>query len=224
MKPTQTRQPLSRDRILRAALAIVDREGLDSISMRRIGEELGVEAMSLYNHVENKAAMLDGVFELVLAEQPRPKKASGAWKTTLRDRACAFRAVLRAHPNALPLFAMRPAVTPASIAHVEGALEVLRRAGFPIDDAISAMQVLSAYVVGHTVAAFSPRKPDEESSPSYERLDEASFPRVVEAARALAAHDLEQEFELGLDALLDGLDARLARLAEKKANRRGRRV
>jgi AcrR family transcriptional regulator len=203
------REALSRERVLEAALAVVDREGLDAISMRRVGDELGVEAMSLYHHVANKAAMLDGIFETVLGQLP-PARRAASWRAALRDRARALRAVLRAHPNALPLFATRPAVTPASLAHVEAALGVLRTAGFSARAALGALNVLSAFVVGHTVAAYAPRRADEAPRPAYDALGEGGFPRVREAARLLATHDVEKEFELGLEALLTGLEARLA--------------
>jgi TetR/AcrR family transcriptional regulator, tetracycline repressor protein len=210
VKTSGKRDALSRERILRAALAIVDREGLEAISMRRVGEALGVEAMSLYNHVANKAAILDGIFEIVLAELPAARPAP-SWQAALRERARALRAALRAHPNVLPMFATRPAVTPAAIAHVEAVFEVLRRAGFSADDTVSVLQVLSAFIVGHTVAACAPRRPDQDSHPAYDRLDDAQFPRVREAARLLLTHDVEQEFELGLDVMLSGLEIRLAR-------------
>jgi TetR/AcrR family transcriptional regulator, tetracycline repressor protein len=211
VKSSGKREALSRERILRTALAIVDREGLEAISMRRVGEALGVEAMSLYNHVANKAAILDGIFELVLAELPA-MKPSASWQATLREAAQAFRAVLRVHPNALPIFATRPAVTPAAIAHVEAVLDVLRHAGFSADDAVSVLQVLTAFVVGHTLAAYAPRRPDEDSHPAYDQLARTQFPRVREAARILLTHDLEQEFEFGLDAMFAGLEVRLAKL------------
>lgn len=216
MKTPAKREALSRDRILGTALAIVDREGLDAISMRRVGEELGVEAMSLYNHVPNKAAILDGIFETVLTELPAAKR-SASWQAALRDRACALRSILRAHPNALPLFATRPAVTPASMAHVEQVLDILRTAGFTADDALSGLQVVVAFVVGHTVAAYAPRRPGDDSHPAYERLSEEQFPRVRETARLLAAHDLDNEFDFGLDAMLTGLETRLgSRLRRKR--------
>jgi hypothetical protein len=124
----------------------------------------------------------------------------------LREQACALRALLRAHPNALPIIATRPAVTPASIARVESALEILGSAGFSPGDALSCFQVLTAFVVGHTLAAYSRPEPGEASVPDYQRLSEQQFPRVREASRLLASHDLEAEFELGLDALLLGLE------------------
>lgn len=210
MKAPAQREALTRQRILGAALEIVDRSGLDAVSMRRVAEALGVEAMSLYNHVDSKAALLDGVFERVLAGLPPPRK-SATWAHALRHRARALRAALRAHPNALPLFASRPAVTPASLAHVEAVLADLARAGFTPDDALSALQVLVAYVVGHTVSSHAPRPPGAEAVPAYEGLSEADFPHVRAAARLLASHDVEKEFELGLGALLAGLDARSGR-------------
>lgn len=195
------REGLTRERILAAALAIVDAEGLDAISMRRVGDALSVEAMSLYNHVANKAAILDGIFEAVLAELPQPRRST-SWEATLRERAVALRRVLAAHPNALPLFATRPAVTPASITTLEAVLAVLRDAGFDAEGALSAMHVLVAYVVGHTLATHAR---GEDAHPAYDRLAEARFPHVREAARLLADHDPEREFRFGLDAMLRGL-------------------
>jgi len=202
------------------ALDLVDREGLDALSMRRVGHELGVEAMSLYNHVPSKAAMLDGLFELVLDELPAARRAT-SWRTALRDRARALRAALRAHPNVLPVFATRPAVTPTSLAHVEAVLALLRAAGFSAEASLSALQVASAYVVGHTVASHAPPRPDEYARPAYDRLDPVEFPRVREAAALLGSHDVEREFELGLDAMLTGLEAHLrVRGSRSRAQRR----
>jgi AcrR family transcriptional regulator len=204
------REALSRDRILRAALQIVDKEGLEAISMRRLGQALGVEAMSLYNHVSNKAAILDGIFETVLEELP-PAKRSSSWPAVLREQARSLRRVLSAHPNVLPIFATRPAVTPASIARLEAALELLRGEGFSVRAALSTVQVMVAYVVGHTLATHAPGKAHEGSWPDYDALSDDVFPRVREAARILRSHDEEREFEFGLDALVAGLEARSRR-------------
>ncbi|NUP10668.1 MAG: TetR family transcriptional regulator [Polyangiaceae bacterium] len=210
VKAAGKREALSRERILRAALEIVDREGLDAISMRRLGEELGVEAMSLYHHVANKAAILDGIFETVLAELP-PLSRSASWRTVLSQRARGLRLVLRAHPHALPIFATRPAATEASILHVEVVLDALMKGGFSAEDALSALQVTAAFVVGHTVAAYAPVRADETSRAVYDHLSEERFPRVREVARILPRHDLEKEFELGLEAMIVGIEARLER-------------
>lgn len=202
--PTRRREPLTRERVLRAALAIVDGEGLSAISMRRVGEALGVEAMSLYNHVPNKAAILDGVFEIILSELP-PAREQPSWKESLRERALALAAVLRAHPNALPLFATRPAVTPAAFEHLESALQTLHDAGMSPEGALASFQILVAFVVGHTLQSYGPVAADEETRPTYEALREDDFPRVRELSRLLPSRDVEEELALGVDALLAGL-------------------
>ena len=204
MKQTNKREPLSRERILIAALALADREGLEAISMRRIADDLGVEAMSLYNHVANKAAILDGLVEAVLAELG-PAAEVSSWKSALRERSMALRAVLAKHPAVLMVFATRAAVTQASIAHVESTLGVLHGAGFSTSDALSALHVLRAYVVGHCLASFATRPRDELSVPAYASLAEEKFFFVRKTAAILATHDVEREFELGLKALLRGL-------------------
>lgn len=207
-KSVKKRPGLSRELVLRAALAIVDEAGLGALSMRRVGEAVGVEAMSLYNHVSSKAALLDGVFELMLDELP-PAKQSGSWQALLRERACALQTVLRAHPNALPLFATRSAVTTAALSHVEVVLAALRSAGFSPRVALCSLQVLFTFVVGHTLSAYGARRSDETSLPAYATLSPEAFPRVREAAHLLATHDAERELRFGLDALIVGLERRL---------------
>jgi TetR/AcrR family transcriptional regulator, tetracycline repressor protein len=208
------RGSLSRPRILEAALRLADSSGLEALSMRRLGAELGVEAMSLYNHVPSKAALLDGMVEAILSEMPSPG-AGGSWSERLREMARAFRRALRAHPGALPLFATRPAVTPASLRHVEAALGVLRGAGLSPDESVSALQVLVTFVVGHTLSQVGHTKGDEVSSPRYEALSREEFPHLTEIAPRLGAHDGELEFEFGLDAFLTGLRAKARRHASK---------
>jgi AcrR family transcriptional regulator len=219
VKGPRDRTPLTRDRILRAALAIADREGLAAISMRRIGEALGVEAMSIYNHVANKAAVLDGIFETVLGELPAAEPPR-SWQTALQDRARALRAVLRTHPHVLPLFATRPAVTPASLTQLEAALTILRRAGFTVEHALLAFQSLFAFVLGHTIAAYSPRSSGEAAHPAYAALSKADYPHLVEAAAVLDRYDFDREFELGLEAMVLGLGAQRARRRRARADAR----
>jgi AcrR family transcriptional regulator len=211
MNKSPKREALTRERILQTALAIVDREGLEAISMRRLGEELGVEAMSLYNHLANKADLLDGLFEAVLGELP-PLRRTSSWPSALRGGARGLRAVLRAHPAVLPIFATRPAVTPACLAHVESALATLRSAGFSVHDALSIFQIVVAYVVGHTGQAYSSRPAQDRTRPDYARLDPQLFPSVREAAASLSHHDLDREFNIGLEALIAGLEVRLAKV------------
>jgi AcrR family transcriptional regulator len=203
------RDPLSRNRILETAVVVLDQEGLDALTMRRLATELGVEAMSLYRHVANKAALLDGVHERILGElQLGSRERDENWAAAIGSYARAFRKVLRAHPNALPLFATRPAVAPASLRHVERGLRVLRGAGFTIGEAISAFQTLVTFVVGHTLSTDG-APTDDRSAVAYEQLPAAEFPTLREAARVIAQHSVDKEFEFGLDVLLRGLGERL---------------
>lgn len=206
---SRRRDPLTRDRVLRAAVEVVDREGVEALSMRRLGQELGVEAMSLYRYVPSKADLLDGIHEAILSEVVVPT-AAREWRKTARGYARAFRSALVAHPNALSLFATRPAVTSASLRHVEGGFALLRGAGFSIRDAVSAFQVLFSFVVGHTLASHAPARDEERSALDYRDLEPAEFPALVEAASVLGSRDLDKEFEFGLDVVLEGLASKLS--------------
>jgi AcrR family transcriptional regulator len=189
-------------------VAVIDREGMGALSMRRLGLEVGVEAMSLYRYVPSKADLLDGIHGTILDEVVIPS-ARGPWTKLVRAYARGFRKALVAHPNALSLFATRPAVSTASLRHVEIGLRLLRAAGFGVDEAVSAFQIIVTFVVGHTLSTHAPASEDERSVPAYRDLSPTEFPTVLEAAGALADHDVEQEFELGLEVLLAGLAGRL---------------
>ncbi|MBK9029997.1 MAG: TetR/AcrR family transcriptional regulator C-terminal domain-containing protein [Myxococcales bacterium] len=144
------RPPLTREAILDAAVALLDQDGLPGLSMRRLGAALGVEAMSLYHHVPSKAALLDGIHERILLALPPPPRAR-TWQAFARHQAHALHAALRAHPHAVPLFATRPAATPAATARLERYLAVLVEAGFAPVDALSVIQLLAQLVVGHAM-------------------------------------------------------------------------
>lgn len=200
------KRSLSRSRVLRAALELVDAEGLEALSMRRLGERLGVEAMALYRHVKNKGDLLDGVFEAVL-EQMQPPAPTGAWATDVRRMALAFKATLIAHPRALPLFATRPAVSPSSLEAVEAALDVLVQAGLPLDRALLTFQSVVALVVGHCLAHYGPA---EAYTPvNYGALDPARFPHLSRLMPVLMELGPDDELELALTLLLAGLAAQL---------------
>lgn len=181
---------LSRERVLEAAVALVDEEGLDALTMRRLAEELGVEAMSLYRYVKNKDDLLDGLHATILAELVVPD-LKGPWREVLRELARAFRRTLEAHPRAVLLFATRPAVAPGAVEHVERVLQLLVAAGFGAD-AVHAFQAGFTFVVGHTLWRLG-------SSADW-----------LPPSRP-GAHGLDEEFEYGLDALLLGLEAKLRR-------------
>ena len=199
------KEPLNRERIIQTALELIDREGLEVLSMRRVGLALGVEAMSLYHHVKDKAALLDGVYELIL-EPLRSPPAGASLALALEAYALAFRAALQAHPRAMSLFASRPAFTPASLAHVEGVLALLRRAGFSPSASLQAFNLLVAFVVGHTL--YSRPLEADSANPDYAALEATSFPHLLEVAPHMATNDLEAEFALGLELLVSGLLAR----------------
>src|SRR5687768_13119695 len=160
------KKPLTRERVLAAAVRIVDKEGLEALTMRRLGHALGVEAMSLYRHVPGRAALLDGIHETILGELPDPPRIAN-WIDAIRTQARAFRAVLTAHPNALVLFATRPAVTPPSLRHVDHGLSILRRAGFSIREAMSAFQTIVTFIVGHVLSTHAVVQEEERSTPKY---------------------------------------------------------
>lgn len=200
------RKRLTRKRVLQAAVRIVDAEGLSALSMRRLGHEVGVEAMSLYRHVANKADLLDGIHGAILEEMriPAPR---GPWQARLRALAMAFREVLVAHPNALPVFATRPAVAATSLRSVELTLQVLEGAGFKPAEQVYALQSLASYVVGLTMLQYG-LVDEQYTEVAYSSLPAEEFPRLAALAVHLEETDLEQEFAFGLDALLAGLKAK----------------
>jgi AcrR family transcriptional regulator len=210
MAARSERVPLSRPVIIEKAIHLVDREGLDALSMRRLGLELHVEAMSLYNYFRTKAELLDGIHEALLASMPVPP-GSADWERGVRALALGFRRVLTAHPRLVPLFASRPAFSPGSMAQVERALALFRRAGFSIDESLSALNVVVAFIVGHALWQFGTLSDTEINYPSYDALSPVEFPQLAASARALATHSMDEEFEFGLDAMMKGLRAQVER-------------
>ncbi|MCA9705922.1 MAG: TetR/AcrR family transcriptional regulator C-terminal domain-containing protein [Myxococcales bacterium] len=192
---------LSRDKILDAAIALVDAEGLEALSMRRLGERLGVEAMSLYRYVGSKAALLDGIHDALLGRM-QVEPSEGPWDDAVRRLARAFRALLRDHAAALPVFATRTATGPRALAHVEQGLAVLARAGLPPAEALATFQVIFAFVVGHSMYTFAPL--DGGAEPDYGSLPADRFPHLHALSR-LPPTDPEAEFERGLELLVQGL-------------------
>ncbi len=142
---------LTRDVVVAAALEIVDRDGLDALTMRALGRELGVDPMAVYHHLPNKAAILDGVVEAVLREVPLDAPPGRLWTERLAVVARGYRDALRAHPNALPVVATRPDVTPAALRILDTALGILLEAGLDPADALRAVHAASCFVVGHAL-------------------------------------------------------------------------
>ncbi|WP_327068187.1 TetR/AcrR family transcriptional regulator C-terminal domain-containing protein [Kitasatospora sp. NBC_01302] len=215
------RAGLSRTLVLDAALALVDREGVGALTMRRLGAELDVEAMTLYHYVPSKDALLDGLVERVFAQAlPSPDAAAGStdWRALLRTYALSLREALLRHPGVLPLAASRPAVTPATLDAVERGLTALTAAGFPLGAAVHALNTLSLFVLGHTAAeAAQPARagsPDSAGTPAWlAALDPARHPLLTESARTGAGVDDAERFDFAVDALVDGFGAVLGELS-----------
>ena len=195
-------QGLTRDRVLRAAVALVDREGLEALSMRRLGQELGVEAMSLYRHVRDKSDLLDGLHGAILDEMVVPAPGPD-WQRDLVRLAMAFRQLLLRHPSALVLFADRPAVSSASLHLVERALSLLAAAGLKPDRRVRAFQSLVAYVIGHTLQQQAPG--DSDRALDYGALSAADYPQLRALGPRFRAGGADRSFAYGLEIFLRGL-------------------
>ena len=199
------RQPLSRRRILEAAVRFVDREGLEALSMRKLGSELGVEAMSLYNHVPNKGALLDGMVEVLLGELEVPSEDEG-WERRIREAYRAFRRLAHEHPNVFPLLVVRPPETMDGIWLVEEFLKTLREAGFDPQTALYAFRALSSYASGYAMAeirGFAMEPAGARAGAGTLSVDD--FPHIHELDAPLRQVDHDAEFEFGLDLILTGL-------------------
>ena len=203
------RRPLSRRRILEAAVRFVDREGLEALSMRKLGSELGVEAMSLYNHVSDEGGLLDGMVEVLLGELEIPPEEEG-WERRVREAYRAFRRLAHEHPNVFPLLVVRPPDTMDGIWLVEEFLKTLRGAGFAPETSLHAFRTLSSYASGYAMAEIR----GFAMEPAGARVGAATlspedFPNIHELDTSLRHVDHDAEFEFGLDLILSGLKEKL---------------
>lgn len=211
-----SRRALSKKRVLSAAAALADREGLGALTMRRLGAELGVEAMALYKHVANKEAILDGLVELVVGEIEIPGPEED-WKEAMRRRAVSARAVLTRHAWAIGLLEVRGAQGPAALRYLNTILGKLRAGGFSVEDAAHAFWLLDSYVYGHVVQETSlPFGSSDEMADSggpRERFETEEFPHLAEAGEHAqrAGSSVDAEFEFGLELILDALERRRER-------------
>ncbi|MGV9839451.1 TetR/AcrR family transcriptional regulator C-terminal domain-containing protein [Nocardia niigatensis] len=204
------RAGISREQVLDAALAFADRDGLAALSMRKLGAELGVEAMTLYHYVPNKDALLDGMVERVMS-QADAGFAAGPWQSALGDYARALRAALLEHPGALPLIATRPAVTPKTLHTAERGLKMLVAAGFELGPALDVLNALTLFVVAHANSEARTAPIDEAGEPGsvdfLKTLDPEEFPLILRAARTGAGTDDSARFEFAVTALVHGFAA-----------------
>ena len=169
------RTPLTRQRVLRAAVALADRGGVGALSMRKLAQELGVEAMSLYHHVANKDDILDGIVDVVFGEIELPTGEAG-WEAAMRRRSVSAREALRRHPWATGLMESRRTPGPANIRHHDAVLGVLRNAGFPVELAAHAYSLLDSYIYGFALqeASLPFHTPEETAEVAQEIM--AVFP------------------------------------------------
>jgi AcrR family transcriptional regulator len=218
---TRPREPLSRARVLEAAAALADAEGVDAVTMRRVADDLGVEAMSLYHYVRSKDELFDGLAELVADEilagssaVDRPVKGA-AWRGVVRDRALAAREVLLRHRWAAGLFESRTAMPAGLLAYYDGIVGVMGSGGFSNDQIHHALHALGSRAVGFSQELFDP---GDASSPRAQAAMvemEPMLPNLVGMLREVAHDDPDStigwcddqlEFEFGLDLVLDGLE------------------
>lgn len=214
--PTRARRPRGRapdapaiDRrvILLAALRLVDDDGLEALSMRKLGALLGVEAMTLYYYIPNKAALVQGLAEVVLDQLQLPQTTDGDWRAAIRSMARSFRQLGLDHPNVFPVLANVGLDNPASYAPTEAVLHVLRQAGFDAQIAFTAFGSIRSYIVGHVLWILGDQLVGRgERLPPIDAVPADRYPYLAGFLPAMADCDPADEFERGLDVLIAGLE------------------
>jgi len=207
------RAPLSRDQVLQAAVALADEGGIGAVSMRKLGQVLGVEAMSLYNHVAGKGDLMDGMIDVVFSEIGLPA-ADGGWKPAMRQRALSARAVLGRHRWAIGLMESRKSPGPATLRHHDAVLGCLRGAGFSVELTAHAYSLLDSYIYGFALqeASLPFGTADETEQVTQEivaQMPAEAYPHLAELATEHVmqpGYQYGSEFQIGLDLILDALE------------------
>lgn len=211
----QVRPPLNRDRVIEAAVGLADDEGIDAVSMRRVGQVLGVEAMSLYNHVANKDALVGGMVDSVAADWRLPS-TEGPWREELELAAGSAARAIVDHPWAAALMLTPDHVGPARLGFMDAVLAVLRESGFSAEMVHLAFHALDSHIVATALreAAYDISPEDEADSGRafIATLPEGAYPYLVEHIEwhAIAGEAEYTEFEFGLKLILDALESDLA--------------
>jgi len=204
---------LSRERVLRRAIALADKGGLETVTMRKLAQDLKVEAMSLYHHVANKDDILDGMVDVVFTEIDMPLDGVD-WKKAMRARAISAREVLSRHPWAIGLMESRSNPGPGTIRHHDSVIGSLRKAGFPIEMAAHAFSVLDSYIYGFALQESNlPFDTSEDLEalagtmlPEMPADEYPHFTEMIVEHALKPGYDYGNEFEFGLDLILDGLE------------------
>ena len=210
---TTPRARLSRERVLRAAMRLTDAGGIASLTMRKLGEDLGVEAMSLYHHVANKEDLLNGMIDAVFGEIELPCQTD-AWKPAMRRRAVSARETMLRHPWAAALMTSGTVPGPATLRHHDTVIGTLRRAGFSIEMAAHAFSAIDAYTYGFAsqqagMPVDSPQQVAEVAQAMLAQFPAEEYPHLAELTIEhilKPGYDYGQEYEYGLDLILDGLE------------------
>jgi AcrR family transcriptional regulator len=207
------RVPLSRERVLAGAIAIADTGGVGALTIRSLAQHLGVKPMTLYYHVANKNALLDGIVDLVFTEIELPS-IDGDWRSEMIRRANSTRRVLRHHSWAIGLMESRKNPGPATLRHHDAVLGVLRRAGFSVEMTAHAYALLDSYTYGFALqeAALPFNRPDtagDIAEPMMQQFTADAYPHLVEMATEYIlqpGYDFGNEFQYGLNVILDALN------------------
>ena len=211
-KATSPRPALNKARALQAAVALADRDGLGALTMRRLGAELGFEAMALYKHIADKEELLNGMVELVISEIEIPDEGAD-WKEAMRRRATSARKVLTRHSWAIGLLESGASTGPSTFRYLNAIIGNLRSAGFSLENAAHAFWLLDSYVYGQVIQesnlAFNTSEQMTETAAStLELVSPADFPHLVAMYEdaLVADYSVDTEFEFGLELILSGLE------------------
>jgi AcrR family transcriptional regulator len=223
-RPGRARGSLSRDVVLAAALDLVDEDGLETLSMRRLGARLDRDPMALYRYAANREALLDGLTELLLDQWTIPSSdgTKGAWQEQLRQAAHNFRELTLQHRNIVPLLVTRPLSTPlglrplGALRPIERILTILREAGFDSAGALHAYRTYYGFLLGHLLneleeLVVNPNEDEAGLRMGLHRLPEEDFPHLRDLAPLLLAYDGQAELDQGVTIVLQGLESQLQR-------------
>ena len=220
--PKDRRTALTREQVLTAAVAIIDAEGVEALTMRRLGQALGRDPMAIYRHAADKDALIDGAVELVAAEliTPHELDGNGGWEAVLHSTAHTFRRVALAHPHVVPLLLTRPLSGPlvlrplGTLQLLEELIELFSAAGFDQTGALHAARLFTGFLYGHVLHELqeqiqNPDETDDLLRLGLHRLPITQFPRLRSLATALASYDGAAELDEGLAIVLAGLRSQL---------------
>ncbi len=213
------RSALSRDRIVARAIAIADAEGIDAVSMRRIASDLGATPMALYNHVASKDELINGIAAHLLQEIDVSSLDPTDWAKSIKIGYTEFRRVLLRHPNLCPVLQRKSELSPAALRPIELAMSIFQGAGFTPAEALKAHWTLSGFVMGHVLWQLTnPLLDGEDGTSSLDalvlhhrrNLSDDEFPCLLAALPAMESYDMDEAWEWGIDAIIEGLKAKLA--------------